>query len=118
MPDARAWLLRMAGYAERKTAVVLHRPRWLAAADNRRIVGPVEEQRIDGTRNESFFLSYWPSWLGSPYLQLDREGCSMQVLVRDNNVDQALKVLKKKMQRERRLPRNEASTWTSRPNEI
>ena len=35
----------------------------------------------------------------------------MQVLVRDNNVDQALKVLKKKMQREGRLPRDE----TSRP---
>ena len=28
----------------------------------------------------------------------------MQVLVRDNNVDQALKVLKKKMQREGLLP--------------
>jgi small subunit ribosomal protein S21 len=29
-----------------------------------------------------------------------REGCPLQVLVRDNNVDQALRVLKKKMQRE------------------
>ncbi|HXL12548.1 MAG TPA: 30S ribosomal protein S21, partial [Bradyrhizobium sp.] len=27
-------------------------------------------------------------------------GCRVQVLVRDNNVDQALKALKKKMQRE------------------
>ncbi len=38
----------------------------------------------------------------------------MQVLVRDNNVDQALKVLKKKMQREgifreMKLPRNRLS---------
>jgi pentatricopeptide repeat protein len=32
----------------------------------------------------------------------------VQVLVRDNNVDQALKVLKKKMQREGALPRDEA----------
>ena len=32
----------------------------------------------------------------------------MQVLVRDNNVDQALKALKKKMQREGGFPRNEA----------
>jgi small subunit ribosomal protein S21 len=31
---------------------------------------------------------------------LDRKGYHVQVLVRDNNVDQALKVLKKKMQRE------------------
>jgi small subunit ribosomal protein S21 len=28
------------------------------------------------------------------------KGCSLQVFVRDNNVDQALKALKKKMQRE------------------
>ena len=33
----------------------------------------------------------------------------MQVVVRDNNVDQALKVLKKKMQREGHLPRNEGA---------
>jgi small subunit ribosomal protein S21 len=30
----------------------------------------------------------------------NRKGASVQVLVRDNNVDQALKALKKKMQRE------------------
>ena len=29
-----------------------------------------------------------------------KRGCRVQVLVRDNNVDQALKALKKKMQRE------------------
>jgi small subunit ribosomal protein S21 len=29
-----------------------------------------------------------------------KKGCRVQVLVRDNNVDQALKALKKKMQRE------------------
>jgi len=29
-----------------------------------------------------------------------REGCFVQVLVRDNNVDQALRALKKKLQRE------------------
>jgi ribosomal protein S21 len=33
----------------------------------------------------------------------------MQVLVRDNNIDQALRVLKKKMQREGVFPRNEAA---------
>jgi small subunit ribosomal protein S21 len=43
----------------------------------------------------------WPGRLGDPALQpLDRKGAFVQVLVRDNNVDQALKVLKKKMQRE------------------
>jgi len=41
------------------------------------------------------------NWLlaGSPHFAAKR-GVSMQVLVRDNNVDQALRVLKKKMQRE------------------
>jgi small subunit ribosomal protein S21 len=34
------------------------------------------------------------------FAQNQREGCPLQVLVRDNNVDQALRVLKKKMQRE------------------
>ena len=36
---------------------------------------------------------------GSIHIQSE-EGSSVQVLVRDNNVDQALKALKKKMQRE------------------
>jgi small subunit ribosomal protein S21 len=41
----------------------------------------------------------------SPEFQTDQpfgqsKGCCVQVLVRDNNVDQALKALKKKMQRE------------------
>src|ERR1051325_1942632 len=31
---------------------------------------------------------------------LKHKGCPLQVLVRDNNIDQALRVLKKKMQRE------------------
>jgi small subunit ribosomal protein S21 len=35
-----------------------------------------------------------------PSNRLTRKECSVQVLVRDNNVDQALKVLKKKMQPE------------------
>jgi small subunit ribosomal protein S21 len=34
------------------------------------------------------------------FIQCDREVQRVQVLVRDNNVDQALKALKKKMQRE------------------
>jgi small subunit ribosomal protein S21 len=33
-------------------------------------------------------------------IRLIERGCRVQVLVRDNNVDQALKALKKKMQRE------------------
>ncbi|MBB2708555.1 UNVERIFIED_ORG: ribosomal protein S21 [Rhizobium etli] len=33
----------------------------------------------------------------------------MQVLVRDNNIDQALRALKKKMQREGLFPRNEGT---------
>jgi small subunit ribosomal protein S21 len=35
-----------------------------------------------------------------PKVNLTEEVCCVQVLVRDNNVDQALKALKKKMQRE------------------
>ncbi len=39
-----------------------------------------------------------PRWAGSASVR--GEGGQVQVLVRDNNVDQALKALKKKMQRE------------------
>jgi small subunit ribosomal protein S21 len=43
----------------------------------------------------------WPRRLGHrPHRRSIEEERRMQVLVRDNNVDQALKVLKKKMQRE------------------
>ena len=43
----------------------------------------------------------WPRRLGHrPHRRPIEEERRMQVLVRDNNVDQALKVLKKKMQRE------------------
>jgi small subunit ribosomal protein S21 len=38
--------------------------------------------------------------LVGPFNRSIEKGCKVQVLVRDNNVDQALKVLKKKMQRE------------------
>jgi small subunit ribosomal protein S21 len=40
-----------------------------------------------------------PSLYQIPIRSIER-GCRVQVLVRDNNVDQALKALKKKMQRE------------------
>jgi pentatricopeptide repeat protein len=47
----------------------------------------------------------WPGRLGDRAHQpLDRRGTPVQVLVRDNNVDQALRVLKKKMQREGVFP--------------
>ena len=39
----------------------------------------------------------------------------MQVLVRDNNVDQALRALKKKMQREGLLPGAKPAAVTARP---
>jgi small subunit ribosomal protein S21 len=43
----------------------------------------------------------WPERFGiGPGNGSIKEECRVQVLVRDNNVDQALKVLKKKMQRE------------------
>jgi small subunit ribosomal protein S21 len=45
------------------------------------------------------FLS--ASWAATQAAQLEiRNGIHVQVLVRDNNVDQALRALKKKMQRE------------------
>src|SRR4249920_2666957 len=44
------------------------------------------------------------AFVGPPLSQnfnpINERGCRVQVLVRDNNVDQALKALKKKMQRE------------------
>ena len=39
-------------------------------------------------------------WVSSIYCWREREQTPVQVIVRDNNVDQALKALKKKMQRE------------------
>jgi small subunit ribosomal protein S21 len=39
-------------------------------------------------------------WYGRFPINIERQGSKVQVLVRDNNVDQALRVLKKKMQRE------------------
>jgi len=49
----------------------------------------------------SISVRQWPGRLGDRAHQpLDRRGTPVQVLVRDNNVDQALRVLKKKMQRE------------------
>ena len=41
-----------------------------------------------------------PFALAKFHSDLPKRGCRVQVLVRDNNVDQALKALKKKMQRE------------------
>ena len=41
----------------------------------------------------------------------------MQVLVRDNNIDQALKVLKKKMQREGLFREMKLRNWYEKPSE-
>ena len=45
-------------------------------------------------------LSNWPAFRSRPAFAAEREERLLQVFVRDNNVDQALRVLKKKMQRE------------------
>jgi small subunit ribosomal protein S21 len=45
-------------------------------------------------------LSNWPAFRSRPVFAAEREERLLQVFVRDNNVDQALRVLKKKMQRE------------------
>ena len=44
--------------------------------------------------HSAFFPAFGSCW------KLERERSPVQVIVRDNNVDQALKALKKKMQRE------------------
>jgi small subunit ribosomal protein S21 len=52
-----------------------------------------------GTRPAKLFLAV--SWAATWEAKLEiRNGIHVQVLVRDNNVDQALRALKKKMQRE------------------
>ncbi len=48
---------------------------------------------------------------------LNRKGYSLQVLVRDNNVDQALRVLKKKMQREGLFREMKARSAYEKPSE-
>jgi small subunit ribosomal protein S21 len=46
-----------------------------------------------------------------------KEGCHLQVLVRDNNVDQALKALKKKMQREGIFREMKLRNYYEKPSE-
>jgi small subunit ribosomal protein S21 len=55
--------------------------------------GAIEPPSRDGFRHAYFFVAL--AWALSAGV-----GGQVQVLVRDNNVDQALKALKKKMQRE------------------
>jgi small subunit ribosomal protein S21 len=47
----------------------------------------------------------------------DRKDIALQVLVRDNNVDQALRVLKKKMQREGLFREMKARSAFEKPSE-
>ena len=49
--------------------------------------------------------------------RLNRKGYDLQVLVRDNNVDQALRVLKKKMQREGVFREMKARSAYEKPSE-
>lgn len=48
----------------------------------------------------SLFSRVFQGCAGPLFIEARRNGIKLQVLVRDNNVDQALRVLKKKMQRE------------------
>ncbi|MBB3353615.1 small subunit ribosomal protein S21 [Rhizobium sp. BK049] len=57
------------------------------------------------------FLSY------DSGLAADRKDIRLQVLVRDNNVDQALRVLKKKMQREGLFREMKARSAYEKPSE-
>jgi small subunit ribosomal protein S21 len=52
--------------------------------------------KLRNTRGRVCFACARPA----PLPTLNLEGQTLQVLVRDNNVDQAMRVLKKKMQRE------------------
>lgn len=49
--------------------------------------------------------------------RLNRKGYNLQVLVRDNNVEQALRVLKKKMQREGVFREMKARSSYEKPSE-
>ncbi len=54
---------------------------------------------------------------GSYSFQKQKEGASVQVHVRDNNVDQALKALKKKMQREGIFREMKLRNYYEKPSE-
>ena len=64
----------------------------LARAEGR-VIAPAPAQGRPGADSGAFPI-------GGGAATLEGEGGQVQVLVRDNNVDQALKALKKKMQRE------------------
>ena len=71
---------------------VIQIPTWAIATQ-------VSCRRIVGTPKVPA-VSQWPGRLGNRAAKTLEEESRVQILVRDNNVDQALKVLKKKMQRE------------------
>jgi small subunit ribosomal protein S21 len=57
------------------------------------------------------------SLIYSPHRQTQTDGDSVQVHVRDNNVDQALKALKKKMQREGIFREMKLRNYYEKPSE-
>jgi small subunit ribosomal protein S21 len=59
--------------------------------------------QIDAASPDCYICNDWPTMVGTRnliFLPTERKGGHVQVQVRDNNVDQALRALKKKMQRE------------------
>ena len=81
----------------RGTAIILSIPALQAGLIRIDLVSDPSIVSLPGCAN----VIYLPDDLKeSPGLQQQRNGILVQVLVRDNNVDQALRALKKKMQRE------------------
>jgi small subunit ribosomal protein S21 len=69
-----------------------------------------------GTRPAKLFLAV--SWAATWEAKLEiRNGIHVQVLVRDNNVDQALRALKKKMQREGIFREMEMRDYYEKPSQ-
>ncbi len=70
-----------------------------------------------GPSTKSTGIHDWPGATTSALALIDEEGRRLQVLVRDNNVDQALKALKKKMQREGIFREMKLRNYYEKPSE-
>jgi small subunit ribosomal protein S21 len=68
-------------------------------------------------RKRPFYIGAAGTYLPQCGASRERKDISVQVLVRDNNVDQALRVLKKKMQREGLFREMKARSAFEKPSE-
>src|SRR5215831_3838958 len=103
-PDERLWVHSAAGWQQRRIRPYLRgRARRLELAQrgsSGRIRAGQQPRQAGGGKSQNALTAIPSSTAWRRVQRRQQIGNILQVLVRDNNVDQALRVLKKKMQRE------------------